>query len=63
MSATINSLFSSNGTLKPISPAKWQRVLQKAMDDSGPVNDVKMTSDQTGASGENDYFSALGYDA
>jgi hypothetical protein len=59
----ISSLFSSNGTLKPISKAKWQSVLQKALQDGGQVDDVKMYSDQTGQSGENDYFSALGYDA
>ncbi len=29
----------------------------------GPVSEIKLTSDQSGASGQNDYFSALGYNA
>lgn len=42
---------------------KWQQVLQKAMNDGGPVNPVKPTSDQSGASGSSDYYAALGYNA
>lgn len=61
--SSISGLFSNAAPMKPLSKAKWQTVLQNAMNDGGPVDDVKMTSDQTGASGENDYFSALGYDA
>jgi hypothetical protein len=62
---SIGSLSSlgSGGTMQPISQAKWQQVLQNALNDGGPVNDVKMYSDQSGKTGDNDYFSALGYDS
>jgi len=34
----------------------------KGMQDGGPVDDYKPTTDQSGATGSNDYYSALGYD-
>ena len=43
--------------------AKAQEALAKGVNDGGPVNDVKTYSDQSGKTGDNDYFSALGYDA
>jgi hypothetical protein len=42
---------------------KAKQALAKGIQDGGPVTDVKPKSDQSGASGENDYFSALGYDS
>ena len=38
-------------------------VMAKGIQDGGPVTEYKPTSDRSGASGENDYWSALGYDA
>ena len=40
-----------------------KRALAKGIQDGGPVTEYKPTSDRSGASGENDYWSALGYDA
>jgi hypothetical protein len=41
---------------------KAKQALSKGVNDGGPVTPVKRTSDASGANGENDYFSALGYD-
>lgn len=42
---------------------KAKAALAKGVQDGGGVTQVKMHTDQTGANGSNDYFSALGYDA
>ncbi len=55
--------LAGTGNLKPISANTWQQVLANAVNGGGPVDDVKTYSDFSGSSGENDYFSALGYDA
>lgn len=34
----------------------------RGMQDGGPVDDYKPTTDRSGATGSNDYYSALGYD-
>ncbi len=43
--------------------AKAKQALAKGVQDGGQVDDYKPKSDLTGASGDNDYWSALGYDA
>jgi len=42
--------------------AKAKQALAKGVQDGGPVEDYKPTTDQSGATGNNDYFSALGFD-
>lgn len=37
--------------------------LAKGVNGGGGVTQVKMSTDQSGASGQNDYFAALGYNA
>lgn len=37
--------------------------IAKGTKDGGGVTQIKMSTDQTGASGQNDYFAALGYNA
>lgn len=42
--------------------AEAKQALAQGVQDSSPVDDVKTYSDQTGAQGSDDYYSALGYD-
>lgn len=42
--------------------AKAKQALLKGMQDGGPVTDFKPSSDTSGATGSNDYYSALGFD-
>ena len=51
---------SGNHPSKLAQKAKQARL--KGMQDGGPVDDYKPTSDRSGATGSNDYYSALGYD-
>jgi hypothetical protein len=58
---SIGATPSAGGTS---TPPKTPSMRQLEMNQQGgPVNEVKMTSDQSGKSGDSDYFSALGYDA
>jgi hypothetical protein len=41
---------------------KAKQAVSKGINDGGQVTPVKRTSDESGANGNNDYFSALGYD-
>jgi len=67
--AGIFGLSSFMGDMSPdmMDPEKVKAMARaarlKGMGDGGPVNQIKVTSDQSGATGINDYFSALGYDA
>lgn len=40
-----------------------RQAVLKGLNDSSGVSQVKLSTDQSGANGQNDYFSALGYNA
>ncbi|MCE3236048.1 MAG: hypothetical protein K0Q50_2228 [Vampirovibrio sp.] len=40
-----------------------RQAVLKGLNDGGGVGQIKLTTDQSGATGQNDYFSALGYNA